>query len=493
MASTTSTPPEGPTIVKKQNGGARPGAGRPPKAENLADGTLPKRPHKEISTDDAHWWEWLDTIPADEWQRLICYCWRTGPIVDLSGGGKPITVEKIVHPFDSTYIYKTHGSGAYRFDVSEIPADGSKQRRIRQSHQILIDVRYPPRIPYGTWLDDARNKEWEWARPALLEEATRLANPPQEQAPSPTETMNEMLDMQLKLKELNGGDGNAVLMQAILAASDPTKQLALMKQMMEMGNAGKPQADPMMVMFMQMMMEDRKAAREEAREARAQQSVAVDPMASFDKVLGTLERFGVKIGGANAKANPGDTIAATIGDIASKVVDGLVSNAPLAIQAFSQAKAMDLRKAEIEANQRANPQPATQPWALPNPGAPQVAAAPSPGPQLVQPQSDQPMTAQLLFFKYKAQLERSFPFLADHFRTANGDDFREWLIAHEGLNLWADFKRDATAEMLTEGATTLGGAIFTPREKVLEFFTHMLDDAPDEDGQPGEGAPDDAA
>ena len=486
MATTTTDPPSGPQAVPR----AKNPVGRPKKA---VTGDLPPREPE----DEASFWQWLGSIPKEDWQnRVICYAWRYAPIVDLSGGGKPITVEMITRPFDSTEMFKNHGSGGYRFDICAIPPDGTKkQTLVRRSYEMMVDVRYPPKIALGTWIDDPRNVDWLWAKPALIEEAARMANQGQEQAqaPSPTETMNEMLDMPLKLKELNGGDGNAVLMQAILAASDPTKQLALMKQMMEMGNAGKPQADPMMVMFMQMMMEDRKAAREEAREARAQQSVAVDPMASFDKVLGTLERFGVKIGGANAKANPGDTIATTIGDIASKVVDGLVSNAPLAIQAFSQAKAMDLRKAEIEANQRANPQPATQPWALPNPGAPQVAAAPSPGPQLVQPQSDQPMTAQLLFFKYKAQLERSFPFLADHFRTANGDDFREWLIAHEGLNLWADFKRDATAEMLTEGATTLGGAIFTPREKVLEFFTHMLDDAPDEDGQPGEGAPDDAA
>lgn len=303
--------------------------------------------------------------------------------------------------------------------------------------------------------------------------------------------MNELLDMQLKLEDLNGGDGNAALLQLILQANDPAKQIALMKQFQELsGGNQKPATDPMVMMMFQMFMEDKKAAREELKEARAQQTTAVDPLAQFKSFAGVLQEFGVNIGGP-VKSSPGDAMASTIGDIAGKVLDRAAEIAPLAIQAYTQGKAMDVRKLELE-TQRAN-QPAAQPWALPNPGTPQVAAAPNPGPQLVQPQGDQPMTAQLLFFKYKAPLERSFPFLADHFRTANGDDFREWLIAHEGLNLWADFKRDATAEMLTEGATTLGGAIFTPREKVLEFFTHMLDDAPDEDGQPGEGAPDNAA
>lgn len=290
--------------------------------------------------------------------------------------------------------------------------------------------------------------------------------------------MNEFLDMQIKMKELNGGDANASLLPVILQALDPAKQIALIKQLTEMsGGNQKPATDPVMVMFIQMMMDDRKAAREEAKELRAQQTAAVDPLASFKSFAGVLQEFGVNIGG-HAKANPGDTIAATIGDIVSKVVDKASDLAPAIMQAVTQSKAMDLRKAEIEL-QRGNapqPQPAAQPWALPNPNAPQVAA----GPQLVQPPADdQPMTAQLLFVKYAALMNRVGAILIDHFANSSGDDFREWLITREGLNVWNAFCRDATPELLTEMVTThpqLKG-IFTPPEKVAEFFTHMLDDS----------------
>src|ERR1700679_3267830 len=109
MATSTVEPPAGPQAVpavkKDTRGGARPGAGRP------------KTKETEAEAQDS-FWEWLDALAKDRWQNLICYLWRTDPVLDLSGGGKPITIEKIVRPFDSTYIYETHGSGGYRFDFA---------------------------------------------------------------------------------------------------------------------------------------------------------------------------------------------------------------------------------------------------------------------------------------------------------------------------------------------------------------------------------------
>src|SRR5580698_1968035 len=108
MATTTTAPPAGPQVVKDGRGGARPGSGRTPKPE-----TVEKRQKiATATTEEAQTtWEWIAAVPKANWQnKLICYLHRTAPIIDL-GSGKSSAIEIIAHPFDLTYILKTHGSG----------------------------------------------------------------------------------------------------------------------------------------------------------------------------------------------------------------------------------------------------------------------------------------------------------------------------------------------------------------------------------------------
>jgi hypothetical protein len=477
MATTTVDPPAGPKIVKGTHGGARPGAGREPKPE-----TVEKRARVAAATQEEAQqsnWEWIAAIPKANWgNKLTCYAHRTAPLIDL-GSGKPVAIEIISHPFDLTYILKTHGSGGYRFDFSVIPEDGSKQTRIKQFYETVFDVRYPPRIPYGTWVDDARNKDWEWAKPALLEEAAKLGQQSQQQPNS----LGDLLDIQLKLKELNGGNpdttGMAAILVQLLSNQDPAKQLEMTKTVMEMAEGKRPPADTGMSLVVEVLREQLRSVQEDLRALRS--VPPPDPFGGVKPVLELLSNLGVNIGGPAGRSNPGDTLATTLGDIATKVIDKGADLAPLIVQAYQFGKQKDL---EIAIHGQPTQTRGAQPWAY-NPNAPAVAAPqpqPAPTPATVvntAPLPDQPMTAQTLFLKYRGLIESIFPFLQDHFKRTNGDEFREWFIESKGTDTWAAFKKDATPELLVQLISMTPAnikAVFSPDEKVREFFEDMLDE-----------------
>ena len=489
MATTTVDPPAGPRAVPQTQ---KTPLGRP-RNDGKPPGSVPKSVKASITGDDESFWEEMDSTPKDAWNQRICYLWRTSPILDLSGGGKPVTIEKIVHPFDATYILNTHGSGGYRFDISEIPKDGSKQKRIRQSYQMLLDQRYPPKIAYGTWLDDPRNSEWAWAKPALLEEAQRIAAP--QAAQTPAEALVDYLDVATKVKELTGGNDDASLSKIVVTMlqnsqtalrdyQDPAKQMATLKAMIEMaGGASKSEDSSTTAMLLKMLIDQNKDLRQEIRESRQNPS---DPFEAFSKVLNLVTGLGVNIGGnGGGPVHRGDVIASTVGDIVTKVVDKAADLAPAIIQAYQFGKQADLQIAQHGQQKAANPRP----WEFQANAAP-IATAPPPAPPLAPPPvaapapiPTGPMTPQLLFQKWGNLIREIFPQLQDFFRNQTGDDFRDWFLDRKGGDLWASFKKDATPELLTaltQMAPELK-AVFTPEDKVLLFFANMLDDEEEED------------
>lgn len=485
MATTTAEPPAGLHTVPPN--GKRP-VGRPPKA--ASNGTPPPLIQ---SGDDESFWEWLDQIPKDQWQYLICYLWRTAPILDLSGGGKPVTVEKIVHAFDSQYILKTHGSGGYRFDISQIPPDGSKQKRIRQSYQMLIDQRYPPKLSYGTWIDDARNADWAWAKPALAEEAARLATggaPQSQQAQTPAEALVDYLDVANKVKELSGGNENPSLVTAVMKMlegsqaalrdyQDPVKQMATLKSLMEFAGGAKKE-DSSLILILEMMKEQNRDLREELKSMRAQ--TPTNPLDGVKPVLELLATLGVNLGGgggAVGKSSMGDTLVATAGDVLTKVIDKASDLAPALIGAYQFGKQKDL---EIAAQaQRTGAQ--QRPWEWPGNKSPATVGNPAVAQQTAPVVPEGPMTPQTFFVRYKELFNEIYPHLLDCYNKRDGYDFQDWFIEGKGLDLWNQIKKDATPELLTQ-LTQMHPQLkpaWQPEEKVLIFFSQMLDDEGDED------------
>jgi hypothetical protein len=499
MATTTTDPPTGPQAVPLPQ--KRP-VGRPRKVNGAAE----SGPSITGQTEDS-FWEWVDSIPKDDWQYLIFYVWRTAPLVDLSGGGKPITVEKITRPFDANEIFKAHGSGGYRFDVARIPADGGRQTRIKQSFQTLIDIRFPPRIALGTWIDDPRNSDWLWAKPALIEEAGRLASASQPQQQSATSAVVDALDVVAKIKEISGGDADPGMTGIVLQMlksdreamrdyNDPAKQLNTLKNLMEVAGSGSKGQDSTLTLIVQMLQEQNRELRQEMRDMRS--APPPDPLSTLKSTMevfgGMLSQFGINPGAMIGGKGKGEGVAEVVGDVLGKVVDKASDFIPVIAEAYKHGKDRDLAIA-MQGGQQAQQQQ-RRPWEFQPPGVAAAQPISQPVAQAAQPIAtpppaplpNQPMTAQLLFAKYRVLIESVGPALLDHFKNEDGHVFREWLIDRKGHDLWAAFKADATAEMLTEGlmSTPQGKALFHPEEKALAFFTDMLNDEGGDDDDEGE-------
>lgn len=471
-------------------GGARPGAGRPP-----VNGT-PKPSAEPAPLGEGSFWEWLDGLPKEAWsQNLICYVWRCGPLID-TGNGKPTSITKLSQPFDVNMILETYGSGLYRFDVCETPpAPKQKGQCLRRAYEMILDMRYPPKIPLGTWIDDSRNASWQWCKPDLEAEVeARKVQPQQPQGNS----LGDLLDLQLKLKELSGDKSDSAGMVAILVQllqnQDPSKQVETAKALMEMAGGGKQQ-DTGMGLLVQILRDELNATREEMRFLRNQ--TPTDPLkTSLDTlkgVVGALGELGMNLNPGHSKANPAESITATIGDIVSKVIEKGAELGPALVEAYKFGKDRDYQIA-MQKQQQPQPRNAERPWeykAPEQPAAPAVAAPPPTQQPPAPPPQNGPMTPQLLFAKWGALIQGVFPYLQDHFLNYGGADFQDWFVEHKGLDTWNAFKKDATPELLTQ-ATQMHPqlkSIFTPEEKVLAFFTDMMDETGDDEQDDDEDIP----
>ena len=481
MVTTTIQEPAGPQAVPpvKTEPGKRP-PGRPTK--------LAPPPPSEAGS----FWEWIDSIPKDDWQNLICYVWRTGPFLNLSQtSGKPISLEKLAQPFDVTYMLKTHGSGGYRFDVCYTQPNGTEKKRIRQAYETIIDMRYPPRVPAGEWLDDPRNKDWAWAKPQLeAEEKDRVLraaaslNGAPEQAQSKTAELGELLELAEKLR--GKGDNNAGLLVELIKMNDPTKVLTLAKEIAAVQNPA-PKEDGAMGLLMKFLVDELK----DMRQVRA---TAPDPLDTATKLLtGAKDLFGtLGMGQAPAAAatNPdtASTVVSTVGDISGRVVDKLGDYTPGLIGLFTHLKDRDLQIAEIRVRQGMAPD---RPWefqgsrvapvATAVQARPDPAAAPAaPSPVSAPPPAPGVMTPQLLLQKYNAILNAHFMILIDKFKNEDGYRMQDHLLDREGRNTFNAFREDATVELLLGmvSANAQLKTIFTPPEKAGRFFEELLSEPP---------------
>jgi hypothetical protein len=486
MATTTQHPPAGPQAVLP---GKKPGPGRPPKPETVAAKARTEALVGAVA-EDGSFWEWVDAVEPDDWQWLIIYAWRIEPVIDLAGGGKPISIDKFTTHFDLKTILEVHGSGEYRFDVSVIPKDGARQKRIRQFYVPILDQRYPPRIALGAWIDHPRNERWKWAKAALQEEAANAAAQPQQ-----SNGIVDTLELFTKLQEISGGKADssmtAVVLQmlqsnqeALRNYQDPTKQFTTLKGLMDMAGGGKQQ-DSGMGMVLEIMRDELRATRAELAALRAQPPV--NPVAQLKETLGVLQDLGMSVpGGGNGKA-AGTGVTEAIVDVAGRVIDKLGDAVPAIVTAYQFGKQKEAEIAHINANA-----PKNRPWEFgegkPAPTAvvPQPATPQGPAPPQT-PMEQGPMTAQRLFTKYALLIQQIGPILVDHFQNSDGAAFQDWFIHRKGADTFNAFRADATPELLTEAVTSHPQLklIFQPEDKVLNFFADLLAE-PEEDEDDGD-------
>jgi hypothetical protein len=416
---------------------------------------------------------------GDDWWNLhTIYVYRRYPITDRRGGGKLNWIDKLSEPVDPDYLMKLHGSGIYRLDLLE---DGNK--KIAETEIRIVNKDYPSVIPAGDWVDDPKNKDWEWCRPRGV-------------GTSGNSGTGLSADDFLKLQAALGSkqDSGAMMIAALAPLLDPQRQtdmLATFASLMKpkedtsmstlilpllLKMLDKPAGpDPMVTM----LMEDRRAMREEMNRLREQQTAPKD---TLDSLLENKEKFEALRG----LFGKGGGTAAPEGwaGIADKAIDKLAGP----VGQIGLIAAQRYMMQQPAAQQQALPRPAIQPAAVQvAPQSQPVAAQPEQQPQPA-PVVDQ---QSVLVAKYQGVIAQAFPFLLDHFKDRDGYEFRDWFISpmRFGNSTWFQMRQEIGVDGFVNFLATLPPEIqaqLSPPEKFKTFMTEFFSDDDPEDQEGGD-------
>jgi len=437
--------------------------------------------------DDPDFWAWLSQWPAEEWDYLICYLWRCAPVIDTTAGGRPTQLAVIGHRFDPDFIMKQYGSGRYRADISRIPKSGAKQTRIRQAYFTIHNTDYPPRVPPGDWVSDARNKNWIWG----VQAATGMVA-----GPGGTQVnLNELLQTSVEAirgknsdnGELTGaiikmiGDNN----DAIARLTNPATQIQTMRELLTLipqKSEGESSASRMMFDFMSKMLDNQAAEIRALRDNQQKQPTLREKLEEIKEAMSLMGR------GPKVESNPGTDW----GQVALQAIEKIAPVIPGLVFALTRDKNQPAPNPAGPNAQtfRAGP---TQPSAA----APQLTPAPQPAaaaapreplpegvtPELIQEEQERLIT---LYNKHGELINEMMPFMVDHFQNLTGYDFRDFFISRKGLQLWNTFRDDAggkdaparimaLVQLNAEAAKRL-----SPPEKLTAFLTAFFTPQGDE-------------
>jgi hypothetical protein len=394
-------------------------------------------------------------------------------------------------------IKRHFGSGGYRIDINRRNVSNNQNWRIGQEYITILDMAYPPVVAAGEWIDQPENAMWMWAKPALeRQQAERVVaagdgsvvqtvlNHLDKVRPNDPANSSLAVEMQRSMSDMQ---------KQMIALSDPGKQLNLVLDLMNKLAPAKPTGvDP----FMQMLIEDRKAAREEAAELRKMLMERSNPapakglLEQVTELMPVIDKFTKLVKPAAAAQE--DTGGFT--GLMLRVADKLSDHVPDFLSAWRAASMAGEIRAKAEASRagatqnggirfadRNMPQQQTPPeqqqqHTEPDPAsetARQAAAA-------TQGDDDTPMPTaeqQKILEKFSDLIQDVAPFLMDQFRNGGtGYDFAEWFINRKGRDNYNLFRDGTGAQILTDLAQThpILRVALAPKERLLEFLTEFF-------------------
>lgn len=107
------------------------------------------------------------SIDRAEWgDRAKIKVYRLAPLINRLVGSEHKFVTIYGEPITEEKLKIDHGSGRYRLYLNYKNASEKNEKELDMVELDILDPMFPPKIPPGEWLDDPRNKQWAWARPA---------------------------------------------------------------------------------------------------------------------------------------------------------------------------------------------------------------------------------------------------------------------------------------------------------------------------------------
>jgi hypothetical protein len=411
----------------------------------------------EISTEDAAELEDLTRQPAkgdwslqfrsysdDEWaNELTAYLYRTDPLTDRKANGKAVNLRKYSVCFDQEDVMKEFGSGGYRIDLCRTEPASRKSRRIAQHYFSIMNMDYPPRVPFGDWLDEPQNKIWEWAKPGIQTATQQMSQNGMAPQFDAGKMMDTVLNAAERLAPKSDGMGVEIAkglsaMQSTLAEmANPTRLIGLMKELRP------PDRPDPMVGFMDKMIDAQRVEiaemRKEMRESRNHQ-----PKGLIEQVLEALPTFGMTpkeligmIAGGRRASATADVHSGWIG-----VAEKFVEHVPEILDAVNRKQSAETPNGGFQLPAAQQPAQQAQPQQPPPPANEQ-------GPEATMSQDQKEEYKQILQ-TYGPLIQQAAPFMVDYFTDSKmtGYDFRDWFISRQGLNNWTSLRSQVGAEKL---------------------------------------------
>lgn len=151
---------------------------------------------KEAAENSHSFFQTCSRIDPQDWgTRASIYLYRAEPIIDRSRSGDFHYVDKYSETINEDRILTDHGSGKYRLMLNFQKPGASVSSTVDTSVLTLLNVKFPPKIAPGDWVDDPKNNKWAWAKESF-------PKPPSANgAGQVLETLKVFSDIQKGLKE----------------------------------------------------------------------------------------------------------------------------------------------------------------------------------------------------------------------------------------------------------------------------------------------------
>jgi len=498
MARTKTTPIEEPS----EAAAPKRGRGRPRTNTNYAapGETSPEleaavRTGAELDSDNSH----LDIFALQraydplDWEKggLFMYLFRTAPVIDRGRTGNDFNIQKFTRPTDPDEIMRASygGSGGYKLTLVRYNPTTRLTTNIRQEYFKILNYDFPPRIPFGEWLDSDNNKEWAWAKPKLQALARQEAAAEQAAAQGAPAAAGEDKVIALVRELLPGARKDeastiaAEVVQAIQREQPKTSAglEAIVLKLLESKNGGGGDDH-----LRAELIESRRFQNElllkltEANKGTvaAPRSLLAElrELAEAKDVLGTIFGRGGKVTTDGKIEWP---------EVGVRIGEKLIEAAGPVMQAIamrSGVKQPARRTAEVANGAGALPTSAT-------------AAA-----EQETPEEIQEMIANISE-QFGPMFDEVTPFLSNYFvRGVTGMEFRDWFIQEYGRRAYDGLKQlhpqtiaDVIELRKTEAPTELLRgqlAQLAPKEQVLQFIAQFLSSEPSEFSEDEETAGD---
>lgn len=509
MARVTELPSNGAESPHPPPQGRR-GAGRPrtkPNATDFAEEETPARSASEIDEDkETPYFELIKAYPLSEWgERLFAYLYRLGPTIDRGRTGSKHNVQRFSQPVDEETILKSSygGSGDYQFILNRWDPHTRQTRMLRQHNFKLLNMDYPPRIPFGEWINADANKEWLWAKPKLeaiakaeaeaaKQPAAALTLPP---GADPTTIFNLVLSMVEKVLPKSSDKDEVIktirenyTQQLAEAKSKPGELLELVTTIVTAIRPPTGGGDAVTELLKNMredsnalraeLAEERKFNREQIAKVLTNPGIAAAPPPSLKQQLEDLVSVRDLAGILAGKGTPREA-RTDWPDVLARVGEKLVEEMPAFLQVFAMGRAPARRPpATIE----------TQPRAV-EPGAEEIHEEENPTMAAIRQISNQ----------FGPMFDEVTPELAKQFgRNIPGMSFRDWFITEYG-NRTYDFMKKMDPQTIIdvielrkrEAPEAIAGQLRTlePKAKLRTFIEEFLSDAAADDEEEEDAPP----